>query len=52
MADLEQHLQVESRAGTQPLGFQQFAFVPELLQLLLQLFPDRLIRRGPSDLPA
>ena len=40
-ARLHQHLDVESRAGVEPLGFQQLALALELLQPGLELVLDR-----------
>ena len=45
VAHLLQHLDVEPRAGAQPLGLQQLALVLELLQPLVQLLADLVDRR-------
>ena len=42
VADLQQHLHVEARAGRQPLRLQQLALLAEHLQPLFQLLADAL----------
>ena len=46
IADLQHHLDVEPRAGVQPLGLEQLALVLEHFEPLFQLLLDRVDGRG------